>query len=341
MKPWLTFCCCLLFVAASSQDARKRPTIGLTLSGGGAKGLAHIGILKAIDSAGLKIDYITGTSIGSVVGGLYAIGYSGDSLEKMARGVDWDLLLSNQSSLRGLFMEEKSEYSKYVVELPWVGHGFRLPTGVLEGQELWLKLTELFAPVYDKKFFSQFNIPFRCVATDVGTGEAVVLTKGEIVSAIRASMAIPSLFTAVDIDGTRMIDGGIVRNFPVQDVKQMGADIVIGSNVAMGLLASDKVRNVIHVLLQVAFFREAEDTRKEVPLCDIYIPVPLQDYSMGSFSQADEIMNIGIEQGRQLYPRFKRLADSLNAIYGVPEQRPARLPEWPHRNIFRGSKRHE
>lgn len=326
MKCWLTVCCCLLLIAASSQDAGKRPTIGLTLSGGGAKGLAHIGILKAIDSAGLKIDYITGTSMGSVVGGLYAIGYSGDTLEKMARAVDWDLLLSNQSSLRGLFMEEKSEYSKYVVELPWVNHGFRLPTGVLEGQELWLKLTELFAPVYDKKFFSQFSIPFRCIATDVGTGEAVVLTKGEIVSAIRSSMAIPSLFTAVDIDGRRMVDGGIVRNFPVQDVKEMGADIVIGSNVTAGLLSSDKVRNVIHVLLQVAFFREAEDNKKEVPLCDIYVKMPMEDYSMGSFGQADEIMTIGIERGRQLYPQFKRLADSLNAIYGAPEIRGNRLP---------------
>lgn len=152
------------------------------------------------------------------------------------------------------------------------------------------------------------------------------MSKGEIVSAIRASMAIPSLFTAVNFDGKRMVDGGIVRNFPVQDVKQMGADIVIGSNVAMGLLPSDKVRNVIQVLLQVAFFREAEDNRKEVPLCDIYIPIPLQDYSMGSFGQAREIMNIGIQQGRNLYPRFKQLADSLNAIYGAPEMRPHRLP---------------
>jgi NTE family protein len=326
MKPLLTLCGFFIILAASAQDAGKRPSIGLTLSGGGAKGLAHIGILKAIDSAGLKIDYITGTSMGSVVGGLYAIGYSGDTLDKMARAVDWDLLLSNQSSLRSLFMEEKSEYSKYVVELPWVQHGFRLPTGVLEGQELWLKLTELFAPVYEKKFFSQFNIPFRCIATDVGTGEAVVLTKGEIVSAIRSSMAIPSLFTAVDMEGKRMVDGGIVRNFPVQDVKEMGADIVIGSNVTTGLLASDKVRNVIQVLLQVAFFREAEDKRKEVPLCDIYIPISLDDYTMGSFNQAEDIMRVGNEHGRALYPRFKALADSLNAIYGIPEVRPNRLP---------------
>src|ERR1700733_3401544 len=119
-------------VYAQKPADRKRPKIGLTLSGGGAKGLAHIGILKAIDSAGLQIDYITGTRMGSILGGLYSLGYSADSIEKLARGIDWELLLSNQSSLRGIIMEEKSEYGKYVIELPWVNSWFRLPTGVLE-----------------------------------------------------------------------------------------------------------------------------------------------------------------------------------------------------------------
>ena len=126
----------LAITATEAQQHSARPKIGLTLSGGGAKGLAHIGILKAIDSAGLKIDYITGTSMGSVIGGLYAIGYSADTIEKIARTIDWDILLSNQSSLRSVFMAEKEEYGKYVLELPWVNHKFRLPTGILEGQEL-------------------------------------------------------------------------------------------------------------------------------------------------------------------------------------------------------------
>src|SRR4028119_287575 len=143
----------------TAQVKTTRPKIGLTLSGGAAKGLAHIGILKAIDSAGLKIDYITGTSMGSIIGGLYAIGYSADSIESMAHRIDWDLLLSNQSSLRSMFMEEKKEYGKYTVELPWRNNRFRLPSGVLEGQELWLKLAELFAPVAQVKDFSKFNIP--------------------------------------------------------------------------------------------------------------------------------------------------------------------------------------
>lgn len=315
---------CIVMIQGLSQTGR--PRIGLTLSGGGAKGLAHIGILKAVDSAGLDIDFITGTSMGAIIGGLYSIGYSGDTLEKIARTIDWDLLLSNQSGLRGLFMEEKDEYGKYDIELPWVNHRFKISTGFLEAQELWLKLSELFFPVYNVKDFSRFNIPFRCIATDVGNGEAVVLKEGEIVKAIRSSVAIPSVFTAVNYNGAVLVDGGISRNFPVRDVKEMGADIVIGSTVATGLLPPEKIKNVIQLLLQIAFFREAEDQKEEVPLCDIFIPFDLDKYSMASFNDADEIIRIGIERGRKLYPRFKKIADSLDAIYGKTSTPRYRLP---------------
>ena len=132
------------------SDISRRPKIGLTLSGGAAKGLAHIGILKAMDSAGLKVDFLTGTSMGSIIGALYAAGYSGNEIEQLARKVDWDILLSNQSTLRALLMAEKDEYSRYAVELPWVNNGFQLPTGVLQAEELWLKLSELFFPVHNR-----------------------------------------------------------------------------------------------------------------------------------------------------------------------------------------------
>lgn len=322
-------CIFLLFscFAVAQPNRAERPKIGVTLSGGGAKGLAHIGILKAIDSAGLNVDYITGTSMGSIIGSLYAVGYSADSIEKIARVIDWDLLLSNQSSLRSIFMEEKDEYSKYVIELPWVNHRFRLPSGVLQGQELWLKFSELFFPVYNQKDFSKFSVPFRCIGTDVGTGEAVVMREGEIISAIRSSMAIPSVFTAVDFNGRKLIDGGLVRNFPVKDVKEMGADFVIGSNVATGLMPSEKVRNALQILLQVAFFREAEDNKREVAQCDIYVPFNLEKFSMGSFGDSKELMELGVKEGRKLYPRFKHIADSLNALYGPQPPKVNRLPK--------------
>lgn len=331
---------CCMFQYGFTQSTG-RPKIGLTLSGGGAKGLAHIGILKAIDSAGLTIDYITGTSMGSIIGGLYAIGYSADSIEKMAHATDWDLLLSNQSSLRSLVMEEKDEYGKYALELPWEKNSFMFPTGVLEGQELWLKLSELFSPVANVKDFSRFSIPFKCIGTDIGSGEAVVMSKGEIVSAIRSSMAMPSLFTAINYDGRKLVDGGIVRNFPVRDVKEMGASFIIGSNVAEGLFPSQKVLNALQVLLQVAFFREAEDRKDEVPLCNIYIPVNLEKFTMGSFSQSENIMQAGLEEGRRMYPVFKKVADSLDAIYGkrvavrnrLPVQNTAKISSYEVRGV--------
>jgi len=256
----------LLFIICSltlfSQNKSKRPSIGLTLSGGGAKGLAHIGILKAIDSAGLKIDYVTGTSMGSIIGALYASGYTSDSIEQMGREMDWETLLSNASTLRSFGMQEKEDYSKYAVELPWVNKTLRIPSGVLESEELWLKFNEFFFPVHQIKDFTKFPRSFKCIATDVANGDMIVLDSGEIVQATRASMAIPTIFTAVNYKNKKLVDGGIVRNFPVINAKEMGADIVIGSNVSGPLLTKEKINNVFQVLLQIAFFREDADAKK-------------------------------------------------------------------------------
>lgn len=305
---------------------KERPKIGLTLSGGGAKGLAHIGILKAIDSSGIKVDYLTGTSMGGIIGALYSTGYSASDIEHMARKMDWSEMLTNQSSLRGIVMEEKEEYSKYAVELPWVQNGFKLPSGVVEGEELWLKFAELFFPVYNVKDFSRFSIPFKCISADIETGEAVVLDSGEIITAIRSSMAIPSLFTAIENNGKILIDGGVVRNFPVRDVKEMGADYVIGSRVSVGLQSREKVNNALQILMQIVFFKEAATSKDDIRLCDIYIPMPLENYTAASFGKADELLDYGLKEGRKLYPKFKRLADSLNAIYGNQYKQENRLP---------------
>ena len=146
-QKYAVFFLVLLFFSANAQ-LHDRPKIGLTLSGGGAKGLAHIGVLKAIDSAGLKIDYITGTSMGAVVGSVYASGYTGKQIENLARTIEWDVLLSNQISLPVLFMEEKAQYNRFLIELPMADGKIKLPSGVIKGQELDLKLSEIFAPFY-------------------------------------------------------------------------------------------------------------------------------------------------------------------------------------------------
>ena len=314
MKFFLTLFCFFSLSGLLAQVNNGRPKIGLTLSGGGAKGLAHIGILKAIDSAGLKIDYITGTSMGAIVGALYATGYSGNDIENLRKVIDFDVLFSNNVSLKTLSMEEKDQYSRFAIELPFINNKVHLATGVISGQELNMQFSELFFHVYNIHDFNDFKIPFKCMATDLETGDLVVMDTGNIITALRATMAIPSVFSAVTRDNKKLVDGGLVRNFPVKNVKEMGADIVIGSNVTNGLSKIDKIKNPVDVLFQMAFFREASDFKEELPLTNIYIHMPMEDYNTGSFGSSKEIMEIGLETGKQYYPIFKKLADSLNAL---------------------------
>jgi NTE family protein len=300
----------------SFAQLKERPKIGLTLSGGGAKGLAHIGILKAIDSAGLKIDYVTGTSMGSIVGSLYAIGNSGNEIEKIARNTNWSLIFTNQVPLRSFSLEEKNEYGKYALELPFSQGKFTLPSGAIESEELWIKLSELYFNVSDIKRFNQFKIPFACIATDITNAKAVVQDSGDIVTAVRASMAIPGVFTTVDDKGLKLVDGGVIRNFPVSDAIAMGANYTIGSNVTQGLLHKEKLNNPIQILLQIAFLKENQDNGKQIELTDLYIHHDLTKFTIAGFDKADEIIDVGISKGESLYPVFKKLVDSLNLIYG-------------------------
>jgi len=318
----LIFCCC-----AIAMLAQKPPRVGLTLSGGGAKGLAHIGILEAIDSAGLKIDYVTGTSMGSIMGSLYAAGYSGKDIERIARSIDWAALFSGRPSLRNVNIDEKDEVENYALELPLEKGKIKIYSGIIEGQEIWLKFQELLLPVYDVKDFSKLSIPFKCVATDVATGKAVVLDQGEIVSAIRASMAIPSVFTAVDYKDTKLVDGGLVRNFPVKDVVEMGATKVIGVNLSQGLLQAKDLNSAIDVLYQIGFYKDADDFENQRKLCDVYIEPPLKGYSAASFGSSDSLIHIGKVAGDKYYPIFKRMADSLKQLYPDYAVTKARLPK--------------
>lgn len=318
----------VIFQNASSQNKTSRPKIGVTLSGGGAKGLAHIGILQAIDSAGLKVDYITGTSMGSVVGGLYAAGYSGDTIETIARTLDWNLLFSTAPQINAISIEEKDEFNKYAVEIPFQHGKFKLGKGIIEGQELWLKFAELFQPVYNITDFNKLSIPFACIGTDLATGNAVVMDNGNIITCIRASMAIPAVFTPVQYDGKSLVDGGIVNNFPVVDAKKMGADIIIGVNLNKGLDKAEDLKTSLDILMQMAFFKDAADFEKHRKECDIYITPDLQGNSAGSFDNSDSIIDIGKKCGLLYYPIFKQLADSLNKLY--PNDKPLstdRLPK--------------
>jgi NTE family protein len=293
----------------------QRPKIGLVLSGGGAKGLAHIGVLKAIDQAGLKIDYVTGTSMGAIIGAMYAAGYSGDEIEKIARGMDWSELLSGKPLYKNVSIETRDDYENYALEVYFEGFRPKPFTGFIEPQEFWLKASEIFFPVHDIKDFHDFSIPFQCVATDLSNGKAVVLSNGDIVRAIRSSMAIPGVFSAVDYEETKLVDGGIVRNFPVRDVVKMGADYVIGVNLFGGLSHSDNIKTVFDVVYQITNYRDAEDLIKEKQICDMIVEPPISQFSAASFESSDTIINIGISTGNEFLPLFQQLAET-QAAYG-------------------------
>ena len=324
---WLGLALLLLLLTvglAWGQTPAQRPRMGLTLSGGGARGLAHIGLLKALDSAGVRVDYVTGTSMGAVVGSLYAEGYSGTEIERIARGLDWDALLTNAAQLSTITLPGKDDFGHYLLELPVVKGKFQFPNGVIESEELWLKLSELFLPYYRTKDFARFRRGFRCVATDIISGEPEVLRTGEIVSAIRASMAIPSVFTPVQYQGHQLVDGGVVRNFPVSEVQAMGAGVIIGSNVSAGAYTETSLRSPVDVLLQISSFKDNADFKAQRALCSLYVDYPLGDYSSGSFSAAGPIIALGLQRGRAVYPKLRALRDSLDALYGpAPPYPPA------------------
>jgi NTE family protein len=224
-------------------------------------------------------------------------------------------------------MEEKSEYGKYAIELPVTKGKISLPSGFLESQELWLLLERYFYPVASVKDFDSLSIPYRCIGTDLATGEAAVFDRGSLVRSIRASMAIPGAFSAVDIDKKRYVDGGVTRNFPVRDLKDMGAAFTIGVSVSTPLENVEELDDAMKVLMQVVFLSENKDLVEESKLADLLVKIPMGTYSSSSFADGNAIIDLGIEEGRKYYPEFKRLADSLKASNPNYTFRKNRLPD--------------
>ncbi|PZX52000.1 patatin-like phospholipase family protein [Algoriphagus chordae] len=296
----------------TTSTKAKPAKIGLVLSGGGAKGIAHVGVIKAMEKAGIKPDYIVGTSMGAVVGGLYSLGYSADELEEIVRQIDWKLLISNRVSFKYIAFEEKEYYNRYLVEFPVVNGKIAFPSGLIQGQVLSDILHYYAWPANTYATFDDFPIPFRCVATDIRNGQPIIFDKGYLQDALRSSIAIPTVFSAFDLDSTSVVDGGVVNNFPVDIVREMGADIVIGVNVSdEDFREVDDLGGFTGILMQIAMAPSLTITKENIKQTDIYIKPDLEDYSTGSFSSYNEILALGAKTGEKYYDQFKQLADSL------------------------------
>lgn len=290
--------------------------------------MAHIGLLRIIDSLGVRIDAITGTSMGAVMGSLYASGYSGDTLKQIALRIPWDLLLSNKVRLDQINIEEKDEFGRYMLELPVKKLKPQLPAGLIEGQLLATLLTNLFFPVHEVSDFSKLPIPFKCVATDAASGEAVVLQSGYLPDAVRASMAIPTVFTPVKLQGRLLIDGGIARNFPAEDLKSMGVTDIIGGYTGFRLLREEELNNAFKLFYQTQSYISAADAQKQIDLCEIFVDNSpyLGDLGAADFGSAAEIIAAGEAAARTLIPELLLVAERQKIEGGDAYSRPSIKP---------------
>jgi len=298
----------------SFSQAQDRPRVGVALSGGGAKGFAHVGVLRVLEEVGLPVDYITGTSMGSIIGGLYAIGYSVDELEAIAVTTDWRDLFSDRVSRRQLAIESKLADGRYLLTLPLDGIKPGLPTGLIAGQKISTLFERLTLPYHHVSDFRNFPIPFACVATNIATGNVVVLDHGYLPEAMRASMAIPSVFTPMEIDDRLLVDGMLVRNFPVEEVKAMGADIIVGVDVGSGLSGKEELTSLAAILGQAMGFTDAESTQRQRELCDVLIVPDIEGLSAVDFQKAEEIIARGETAARAALLQLQTLADSLQSV---------------------------
>lgn len=291
-----------------SQEQKKDLKVGLVLSGGGAKGLAHIGVLKVIEEAGVQIDYIGGTSMGAIIGGLYASGYSANQIDSIFKVTDFEKLIQDNlpRSVKSFYEKENDE--KYAITLPFDHFKVGIPLAFSKGQNVSNLLNRLTYRVSDINDFNKLPIPFLCIATDIETGKQVILNKGHLPQAIKASGAFPSLFSPVEIDGKYLIDGGVVNNYPLDEVKALGADVIIGVDVQDDLKTRKNIASATNVLMQIINFQMYQGMHIKAKATDIYIKPNIKGYNVISFDAGEQIIKNGEEAAKIFKQQLQELA---------------------------------
>lgn len=305
----------------SKKPPRKRPTgyerkkVGLVLSGGGAKGIAHIGVIKVLEEAGIPIDYIAGTSMGAIVGGLYSIGWTTQELDSMVREQNWLALLSDRVARKDKLLSEKEISDTYILSVPLsLNKKFSLPSGVVAGQNVLNLLNEMTIGYHDDNLlFDSLPIPFACVAYDMAKGEEVVFHKGNLPIAIRASMSIPGAFEPVVRDSMVLVDGGIYNNFPVDVVKEMGADIVIGVDLASGPHDLTHINSIAGLIGQITTIMGRDQYEKNLKNVDLYLKPDIKPYGTSSFNAeaVDSLLLRGERCGLMHWDKILELQDKV------------------------------
>lgn len=302
----------VLFFASilfAQEKPEKDLKVGLVLSGGGAKGLAHVSVLKVLEEAGVRVDYIGGTSMGAIVGALYASGYNAKELDSIIHAIDFFKVISNNLPRKSKPFYEKEMGEKYALTLPIKNRKVGIPVAITDGQNVLNLLTRLTQHVNNINNFDKLPIPFLCIATDLETGNQKVFREGFLPEVVKASGSFPTLLSPVEIDGKLYSDGGIVNNFPVDEVKAMGADIIIGVDIQGGLETKDKLNSAPKILNQIVGFQMYKTVDEKRAKTDILIRPNLEKFSVVSF-EADainKIMKIGDTAARKLTEQLKAI----------------------------------
>lgn len=287
------------FTAGLAQNDTCDMKVGLVLSGGGAKCIAQIGALYVIDSLGIKVDYISGTSMGAVIGSMYALGYPVKAIEKYMRQIDWDALLSNEIPRNRLSYFDRKTEDRYLLTFPILDGKIQLPTALNYAQYILKQLSYLGQQSYHYATFKDFPIPFLCVATNLETGKLEVFQDGRLLDALRASSAFPSLFTPYHLNGNLYVDGGVINNYPVEPLKERGMDYIIGVDVQDFLYKKSDLNSVVHILEQTSSFTNARAHGEQLAMTDCYIKPDLPYAGITSFELFDSLVAAGKEAARK------------------------------------------
>ena len=306
-----------LLLAADTQEAPpERPKIGLALSGGGARGGAHIGVLKALEELHIPIDYIAGTSMGAIIGGFYAAGYNAEEIEQIVAETDWMDAFSDQADRSGMTMRKKELDASFLIphRVGFNKGKIQLPLGVIEGQKLDQIFKRVLRPVQDDDDFNDLRIPFRAVATDLVTGEEVVMRSGSLAQAVRASMSIPGVFAPVVRRDRMLVDGGMANNLPISVVRDMGADIVIAVDISSPLLTRKQIDSVLAVSEQLTNFLTRRNTEAQLATLgpeDVLVLPVLVDVTSTDFKRVLDLVPVGYDAVMEHHERLAQLTTSV------------------------------
>jgi NTE family protein len=303
----------LSFISSKeSIDNNKKPRIGLVLSGGGARGIAHIGVIKALEKHKIPIDLIVGSSMGSVIGGLYAAGYSTDQLERIMHEINWKNLFRDTPKRESMFLGQKVESDRFLLNIRFEGFRPYIPTSLSPGQNvLSLLSNKLFHINFQTSYdFDNLKIPFRALATDIVSGKSVVLSKGDLAEAINASIAIPLLFSAVEWQDMLLADGGLLSNLPVDVAKSCGMDIVIAIDITSPLRAKDELRAPWEMIDQITTIMIKPLHELQLKSADIVVKPDLEDIGSNDFEKIDSMINKGQKAVDEVLNQILQLIES-------------------------------